>query len=109
MKNAGKYNKRITIARSLNAEVNDFVFLKDPAKLIPVLNCWAEVKKASGYTLIKSNTDFEKAPTRFTIRMPRVDISRDMFVLFNNRIYSIEYLNPLDNFELEIQAKAVTK
>lgn len=109
MKNAGKYNKRITVVRSENAEANAFTYLKDPSKFIPVLKCWAEVKTTSGYTLIKSNTDFEKAFTRFTIRMPRVEIDRDMFILYNDRIYTIEYLNPLDDFELEIQAKAVTK
>ena len=111
MRNAGKYNKRIVIARSENAEVNGFVKLKDPDKLIPVLKCWAQVKTTSGITLITSHTDFEKALTKFTIRYPQEDIDRSMFILYNNRIYSIEYINNIDEAdeELELQAKAVTK
>lgn len=110
MINAGKYNKRITIARSRNAEAGGFVDVKDPDALVPVLSTWAEVKTTSGYTLIASHTDFEKAVTRFTIRKPAVDITRDMLILFNDRIFSIKYVNDIDyaGVELELQAEAVT-
>ena len=108
-KNAGKYNKKIIIARSENADVGGFVNVKAPDKLITVLECWAEVQGTSGYTLIKSHTDWEKAVTRFRIRMPRIEIDRSMFVLYRDRIFSIKYVNPVDDSELELQAEAVTK
>ena len=43
--------------------------------------------------------------------MKRHILTRDMIIEFNNKIYTIEYLNNVDeeNDELEIQAKEVTK
>ena len=72
---------------------------------------FAKVKTTKGYTLISNNTDFEKAYTNFTIRYPKVEITRDMNIIYNNKKYSIEYLNNVDeeNIELEIQAKVVNK
>ena len=112
MKNAGEYNKRIVIARSLNEDADGFVNIKDPAQLIPVLNTWAKVKTTKGFTLYTSHTDFEKALTLFKIRKPPyVKIERGMFIRFKDRIYTIEYVDNVDedDTELEIQAKAVTK
>ena len=62
-------------------------------------------------TLIVNNTDFEKAYTNFTIRYPKTEITRDMLIEYNSKIYTIEYLNNIDeaNVELEIQAKLVNK
>ncbi|WP_301082406.1 phage head completion protein, partial [Thomasclavelia cocleata] len=61
--------------------------------------------------LIQNDTDFEKAYTNFTIRYPITVITRDMFIKFNNKTYTIEYLNNVneDSIELEIQAKVVVK
>ena len=61
-------------------------------------------------TLIKNGTDFEKATTNFTIRYPKTPIDRDMEIDYNGRIYTIEYLNNVNEngVELEIQAKEVT-
>ena len=75
-----------------------------------MLSAYASVKTTKGFTLIKSGTDFEKAFTNFTIRMPKSVITRDMEVDFNGKTYSIEYLNNVDeeNTFLEIQAKEVT-
>jgi hypothetical protein len=40
-----------------------------------------------------------------------VEISRDMLIEYNGKTYSIEYLNNVDekNIELEIQAKVVVR
>ena len=67
--------------------------------------------KKKSFSLIANNTDFEKAFTNFTIRCPKVKITRDMTIEFNSKVYTIEYLNNIDeeNVELEIQAKEVTK
>ena len=71
---------------------------------------WAEVKTTRGFTLIANNTDFEKAFTNFTIRYPVTTITRDMLILFKGKTYEIQYLNNINeaNIELEIQAKEVT-
>lgn len=108
MLNAGKYNKKITIC-SVSIEEDSSGFRTEVKS--PVLSTYAEVKTTKGFTLIASNTDFEKAYTRFTIRYPKTEITRDMVVLYAGKEYSIEYLNNVDerNVELEIQAKEVTK
>ena len=108
MINAGEYNKRISIFKEDSKE-DDAGFITKTKSI--VLNAWAKVKTTRGYTLIQSNTDFEKAYTNFTIRFPKTEITRDMLIEYNSKIYSIEYLNNIDesNVELEIQAKVVTK
>ena len=108
MLNPGKYNKKITIYQVVKKE--DDAGFKVPIESI-VLNTFASVKTTKGFTLIASNTDFEKAYTNFTIRYPKVEITRDMLIKYNNKVYSIEYLNNIDeeNIELEIQAKVVVK
>jgi SPP1 family predicted phage head-tail adaptor len=108
MINAGEYNKRISIVKEEEAEDNAGFTTKSQSV---VLNTWAKVKTTRGYTLIANNTDFEKAYTNFTIRFPKTEITRDMLIKYNTKIYTIEYLNNIDeaNVELEIQAKLVNK
>ena len=108
MINAGEYNKLITIYQVTEKE-DDGGFVEKTEAVI--LRPWAKVKTTKGFTLISSNTDFEKAYTNFTIRFPKVEITRDMLIRYNGKDYTIEYLNNVDeaNVELEIQAKEVTK
>lgn len=108
MINAGDYNKKISIYEIVTSE--DDAGFKIKTKSI-ILNTYAKVKTTKGFTLIASNTDFEKAYTNFTIRYPKKQITRDMLIEYNNKTYSIEYLNNIDenNIELEIQAKVVEK
>ena len=108
MINAGEYNKRISIFSEESKEDSAGFITK--TKSI-VLNAWAKVKTTRGYTLIANNTDFEKAYTNFTIRFPKTEITRDMLIEYNSKTYTIEYLNNIDeaNIELEIQAKLVNK
>lgn len=109
MINAGSYNKKISIYSIVKKEDNAG-FKNIETKSI-VLNTYAKVKTTKGFTLIANNTDFEKAFTNFTIRFPKVKITRDMLIEYNGKTYSIEYLNNIDeeNVELEIQAKVVEK
>lgn len=106
MLNAGKYNKRITIYSIVEEEDKDGFKVKTEAV---ILSPYAKVKTTKGFTLISSNTDFEKAYTNFTIRYPKTKITRDMLIRYNGKVYTIEYLNNVDeaNVELEIQAKVV--
>ena len=108
MINAGEYNKRIVIYQVTEKE-DDGGFSEKTETVI--LQPYAKVKTTKGFTLISSNTDFEKAYTNFTIRFPKTKITRDMLIRYNGKEYTIEYLNNVDeaNVELEIQAKEVTK
>lgn len=108
MINAGDYNKKIIIYKVEKVRnENDFPVDTN----IEVLKTWAKVKTTKGFTLIASGSDFEKAFTNFTIRYPKTEITRDMLIQYNNKIYTIEYLNNINeaNIELEIQAKVVEK
>lgn len=107
MINAGKYNKRISIYKT--TIVKDAQGFQSKQKTL-VLKPYASVKTTRGMTLIKNNTDFEKAYTNFRIRYPVTHIDRDMIIEFNGKTYTIEYLNNVneENVELEIQAKEVT-
>ena len=106
--NAGKYNKRIVIYSVVNRDDADGFPTKEEEI---VLKAYANAKTTKGFTLIANNSDFEKAYTRFVIRYPKTLITRDMLVRFNNKTYTIEYLNNVDeaSIELELQCKEVTK
>lgn len=108
-KNAGEYNTRIQIIMTDDTKKDQDGFPINSEKVI--LTLFAKVKTTKGYTLIQNNTDFEKAYTNFTIRYPITKITRDMKIRYNNKKYSIEYLNDVDekHVELEIQAKMVEK
>lgn len=109
IKNAGKYNKLIEIISIENIKDEDGF---DEPFETSILKTYASVKTTKGYTLIQSNSDFEKAYTNFTIRYPtNAIITRDMKIKFSGKIYSIEYLNNIneESIELEIQAKVVDK
>lgn len=107
MINAGKYNKQITIYSTQVVEDEDgFQTTINDIILQP----YASVKTMKGFTLIANGTDFEKAFTNFTIRYPVTEITRDMLISFRGKTYTIQYLNNVneENVELEIQAKEVT-
>ena len=108
MTDPGEYNKRIIIYK--REKVKDAEgFSKDLE--VEVLKPYAKVKTTKGFTLIVNNSDFEKAFTNFTIRYPKTKITRDMLIKYKNKIYTIEYLNNVDeaNIELEMQCKLVVK
>ena len=108
MLDPGKYNKKISIYKVEDRE-DECGFKRETNTLL--LTTWACVKTTKGFTLIANNSDFEKAYTNFTIRYPKTEITRDMIIEFNSKTYTIEYLNNIneENVELEIQAKEVTK
>lgn len=107
MINAGKYNRKISIY-SVEIVTNPRGFQTEQKTL--VLSPYANVKTTKGFTLIANDSDFEKAFTNFTIRYPKTVITRDMLIEFRGKTYSIQYLNNINeaNVELEIQAKEVT-
>lgn len=117
MINAGKYNRKIAIYQVIETEDNQG-FPIESTKV--VLEPYAKVKTTRGFTLIANNSDFEKAYTNFTIRYSKTVIdayyncqtsNRDMYVAFSNKTYSVQYLNNIDelNVEIEMQCKEVMK
>ncbi len=117
MIDAGKYNKKITIYQVIDTEDSQGFPIKST---VVVLEPYANVKTTRGFTLIANDSDFEKAYTNFTIRYSQTVINayynshnsnRDMLVAFNNKTYSVQYLNNIDeaNLELEMQCKEVMK
>lgn len=107
MINAGKYNHKISIVK-VTKTIDADGFPSESTTV--VLSCWASIKTTKGFTLIVNNSDFEKAFTNFTIRYPVTPIDRDMLIQFKGKTYEIQYLNNIDeaNIELEIQAKEIT-
>lgn len=114
MINAGDYNKKISIYQIEEKEDNDGFIAK---KKVIVLEAFSKIKTTKGYTLIANGSDFEKAYTNFTIRYSKkvkeayYNSDRNVYVEYKDRIYTIEYLNNIDeaNIELEMQCKRVTK
>lgn len=107
MMNAGQFNRRINIYQT--TVVKDAQGFQTKQRAL-VLQTYAYIKTTRGMTIIKNNSDFEKAYTNFTIRFPHTQITRDMEIEYNGKIYEIQYLNNVDeaNVVLEIQAKEVT-
>lgn len=107
MINPGDYNKKIVIYKEIKGKDSEGF---PTTTQNTVLTTYAKVKTTRGFTLIANNSDFEKAYTNFTIRYPKTTINRKMLISFSQKTYSIEYLNNVDeaNIELEIQAKEIT-
>ena len=107
MINAGKYKHKIEIVRETLAKDAEGFNTKTPTV---ILTTYADVKTTKGFTLIANGSDFEKATTNFTIRFPITQITRDDIIVFKGKPYEIQYLNNINeaNVELEIQAKEVT-
>ena len=107
MINAGKYNHKIDIYSVVYGK--DKAGFKTKTRTLK-MSPYASVKTTRGMTIIKADSDFEKALTNFTIRFPHTAIDRDMEIDFNGKTYSIQYLNNVDemNVELEMQCKEIT-
>lgn len=117
MLNAGKYNRKITIYKiEVSKDKQGFPI----ENKVLVLTPYANVKTTKGYVLIVNHSDFEKALTNFTIRYSQTVLeayyesqnsNRDMIVEFRNKTYIVQYLNNIDeaNVEIEMQCKEVMK
>ena len=106
MRNAGKYNRKISIYKvTTTKDSAGFPTVTETLIISP----YASVKTTKGFTLLVNSTDFEKALTNFTFRFPQTVITYDMIVKYNNKVYSIEYINNVDeaNVEIELQCKEI--
>lgn len=114
MINAGDYDKKISIYQIEEVEDKDGFISKTE---VIILEPYVKLKTTKGFTLIASGSDFEKAYTNFTIRYSKkvedtyYNSNRKMYVKYKNKTFTIEYLNNIDeaDIELELQCKRVTK
>lgn len=112
--NAGKYNHKIEIVEITQGKDADGFQTETETVL---LRPYASVKTTRGYTLIANGSDFEKALTNFTIRYSKTVVNRyfsnnrNLRIKYNGKTYTIEYLNNVDeaNVEIEMQCKTVVK
>ena len=117
MINAGKYKYKISIYQVVEKKDSEgFPVVSENLILEP----YANVKTTRGFTLIQNDSNFEKAYTNFTVRYSNtlenayynaLNSNRDMFIVFRNKRYKIEYFNNIDEacVELELQAKEILK
>ncbi len=117
MINAGKYNKKIVIYEIIDSKDSAGFPIQVEQE---ILTTYASVKTTRGYTLIANNSDFEKALTNFTIRYSETvenayynseNSNRDMYVIFRNKKYIVQYLRNVDEgrVEIEMQCKEILK
>lgn len=112
--NAGKYNHKIEIVEISQGKDADGFQTETETVL---LRSYASVKTTKGFTLIANGSDFEKAFTNFTIRYSKTVVNRyyssgrNLRVWHNGKTYTVEYLNNVDeaNVEIELQCKVVDK
>ena len=88
--NAGVFNKKIQVIRYEITKDSDGFETKTE---ITVLNTWAQVTNISGTELLRSNSDFSEVKTRFLIRTPKSEITKDMVIRFAGKTYNIIYIN----------------
>lgn len=106
--NAGVFNKKIQVIRYEATKDSDGFETKTQ---ITVLNTWAQISNISGTELLRSNSDFSEIKTRFLIRTPKEEITKDMTIKFKGNAYNITYINDYcyDKKYTEIIAELVVK
>ena len=88
--NPGIFNKKIEIIEITETKDSDGFPIKSEAV---ILSTWAHVTNVSGTEIMRSNSDFSEVKTRFLIRTPKAEITKDMMIRFAGKIYNIIYIN----------------
>ena len=88
--NPGIFNKKIEIIKITETKDNDGFPIKSE---IVILNAWAHVTNVSGTEIMRANSDFSEVKTRFLIRTPKSEITKDMVIRFAGKTYNIIYIN----------------
>lgn len=88
--NSGVFNKKIQVIRYEITKDSDGFEAKTE---ITFLNTWAQVTNISGAEILRSNSDFSEIKTRFLIRTPKAEITKDMVIKFKGNSYNITYVN----------------
>ena len=106
--NPGIFNKKIEIVKYNLTKDSDGFEIKEG---ITILKTWAHVTNVSGTEIMRSNSDFSEVKTRFLIRTPKAEITKDMMIKFKGNAYNITYINDYgyDKKYTEIIAELVVK
>lgn len=106
--NAGIFNKKIQVIKYEITKDSDGFEAKTE---ITVLNAWAQATNISGTELLRSNSDFSEVKTRFLIRTPKTEITKDMMIKFEGNLYNITYVNDygFDKKYTEIITESIKK
>ncbi len=89
MKMKGRLDKKILILL-IDPATNENGFEND--KETECCNPWAKVSNMSGTEMFRANADYSKVTTKFIIRY-RKDITTDMKIRFQSKLYNITYVN----------------
>jgi head-tail adaptor len=90
MKNAGDYNRRISIVRrTKSTNANGF----DTVSETVVCKAWAKASGTRGYTIVQSGSNFEDATVGLEFRKPTATFDRKDIVRFDGHDWSIVYIN----------------
>ncbi len=106
--NPGNFDKKIKVIRyEITKDPDGF---EDKVKII-VLQTWAQVTNVSGTEIMRSNSDFAEVKTRFLMRTPKINLDKDMEIIFLDKNYKIVYINDYsyDRKYTEIMAELVIK
>lgn len=106
--NPGNFDKKIEIIKyEVRKDSDGF----ENKKEITVLTTWAQVTNVSGAEVLRSNSDFSEVKTRFLMRTPKDEITKDMMIKFNGNAYNITYINDYGYYKkyTEIIAELVIK
>ena len=106
--NPGNFNKKVKIVKyELQKDSDGFTTKTE----IVVLMTWAQVTNVSGTETLRSNSDFSQVNTRFLIRSPKVELDKDMVIIFLGNNYEIVYINDYsyDKRYTEIMTRQVIK
>ena len=106
--NPGTFNKKIEIIKITETKDNDGFPIKSETV---ILKTWAHVTNVSGTEIMRSNSDFSEVKTRFLMRTPKAEITKDMMIRFAGKTYNIIYINDYsyDKKYMEIMGETVTK
>ncbi len=88
--NPGNFDKKIAVIK-FEAHKDSDGFKKKSE--VVVLMTWAQISNISGTELLRSNSDFSEVKTRFLIRTPKTEITKDMLIKFEGNLYNITYVN----------------
>ena len=88
--NPGIFNKRIEIIEITETKDSDGFPIKSETVILKTL---AHVTNVSGTEIMRANSDFSEVKTRFLIRTPKSEITKDMVIRFAGKTYNIIYIN----------------
>ena len=88
--NPGIFNKKIEIIKITETQDSDGFPIKSETVILKTL---AHVTNVSGTEIMRANSDFSEVKTRFLIRTPKSEITKDMVIRFAGKTYNIIYIN----------------